>query len=82
MQTPTTTAIYPERGSILWHQAWSSLIATGRDPAAGWQLMNGEAADVPGGYRWSFKNHSLCEASMRSDPAYDGRTKYVYLPPA
>lgn len=76
----TTTAIYPERGTLLWHQAWSCLIATGREPGAGWQLMNGEPANVPGGYRWAFKNHSLCEDIISSDPAYDGRTKYVYLP--
>ena len=71
---------YPERGSSLWDQAWSALTATGRDPGAGWMLMNAEPASVPGGYRFAFKNHSLCEAVMSSDPAYDGRTKYIHLP--
>ena len=72
--------IYPERDSTEWRAAWAALVATGRNPGAGWMLMHGERASVPGGYRWAFKNHSLCEASMASDPAYDGRTKYVYLP--
>ncbi len=72
--------IWPERGSLLYHQAWGALIATGRNPADGWMLMHGTPAVAPGGYRWAFKNHSLCEPSMASDPAYDGRTKYVHLP--
>lgn len=78
--TPAPDTIYPERDSAQWDQAWAALMATGRDPSDGWQLMNGERAPVPGGYRWSFKNHSLCETSMRNDPAYNGVTKYVYLP--
>ena len=71
---------YPERDSPLWRRAWDALMATGREPGAGWMLMHVEPAAVPGGYRFAFKNHSLCEQSMADDPAYDGRTKYIYLP--
>ena len=72
--------MYPERDSELWRTAWAALMATGRAPDAGWMLMNAEPAAVPGGYRFAFKNHSLCEPSMADDPVYDGRTKYIYLP--
>ncbi len=73
--------IYPERDSTEWNNAWSALIVTGRDPNDGWMLMHGEPqADIPGGYRWAFKNHSLCDPSMADDPAYNGKTKYLYLP--
>ena len=71
---------HPERDSSLWRLAWAALQATGRDLSAGWMLMGAERADVPGGYRFAFKNHSLCERSMAGDPAYDGKTKYIYLP--
>ena len=71
---------HPERDSELWRQAWSVLRATGRDPADGWMLMHVDRVSVPGGCRFAFKNHSLCERSMADDPAYDGKTKYVYLP--
>ena len=80
MTTEETTTIYPERDSTDWARAWAALEASGRDIDAGWMLMSGEAAAVPGGVRWAFKNHALCEPSMASDPAYNGRTKYVYLP--
>ena len=39
--------MYPERDSPLWRTAWSALVATGREPDAGWMLMHVEHAAVP-----------------------------------
>ena len=70
----------PDRGSRLWDLAWSVLVATGRDIDDGWMLMQIEVDHrVPGAYRYWFKNHSL--PFMDGDPAYDGKSKYVILPP-
>ncbi len=65
-----------------WDEAWAALAATGRDINEGWMLMQIEDADVPGGRRYYFKNHSLVELRMSDDPGYDGKTKYVILPPS
>ncbi len=68
----------PDRGSELWHQAWSALAATGRDIDNGWMLTAVQAFRVPGGHRFWFKNHQL--PFMPNDPAYDGHRKTVLLP--